>query len=65
MAEGNNAEDIEAATEDYQRAEDILIEQMPATPLFYGLNQAVWSDRVSDVKIDNTGNIVVEDVVVN
>nr|WP_294636726.1 ABC transporter substrate-binding protein [uncultured Rhodococcus sp.] len=65
LAEGNNAEDIEAATEDYQRAEDILIEQMPATPLFYGLNQAVWSDRVSDVKIDNTGNIVVEDVVVN
>lgn len=65
LAEGNNAEGIDAATAEYQRAEDILIDQMPATPLFYGLNQAVWSDRVSDVKIDNTGNIVVEDVVVN
>lgn len=65
LAEGNNAADIDAATEDYQKAEDILIDQMPATPLFYGLNQAVWSDRVSDVKIDNRGNIVLEDVVVS
>lgn len=65
LAEGNNAEDVDAATEDYQRAEDILIEDMPAAPLFYGLNQAVWSDNVSDVKIDNRGNIVLEDVVVN
>ena len=46
-------------------AEDILIDQMPATPLFFGLNQAVWSDRVSDVKIDNFNNIVLEDVVVS
>ncbi len=65
LAEGNNAEDADAATEKYQEAEDILFEQMPATPLFFGLNQAVWSDNVSDVKIDNFNNIILEDVVVN
>ncbi|MGK2887337.1 MAG: ABC transporter substrate-binding protein, partial [Rhodococcus sp. (in: high G+C Gram-positive bacteria)] len=56
---------FDAALAEGNTAEDILIDAMPATPLFFGLNQAVWSDRVSDVKIDNRGNIILEDVVVS
>lgn len=65
LSAGNNADSLEAATTEYQKAEDILFRDLPATPLFYGLNQAVTSDRVSNVKIDAFGDIVVEDVTVN
>ncbi len=65
LSAGNNADSLEAATVEYQKAEDILVRDLPSAPLFYGLNQAVYSDRVSDVKIDAFGDIVVEDVTVN
>ncbi|WUN54701.1 ABC transporter substrate-binding protein [Rhodococcus sp. NBC_00297] len=65
LSQGNNAESIDAATTEYQRAEDILFRDLPATPLFYGLNQAVWSERVDNVKIDLFGDIEVADVTVS
>ncbi|MFD6859757.1 ABC transporter substrate-binding protein [Rhodococcus sp. NPDC060090] len=65
LSAGNNADSLEAATAEYQKAEDILFRDLPATPLFYGLNQVVTSDRLSNVKIDAFGDIVVEDVTVN
>ncbi|MGW5268413.1 peptide ABC transporter substrate-binding protein [Rhodococcus sp. NPDC003994] len=65
LSDGNNADSLEDATTQYQRAEDILFRDLPATPLFYGLNQAVWSDRVDNVKIDLFGDIEVADVTVN
>jgi len=65
LSAGNNADSLEAATTEYQKAEDILFRDMPSAPLFYGLNQAVYSDRVDNVKIDAFGDIVVEDVTVN
>lgn len=65
LSAGNNAASTDEATTEYQRAEDILIRDMPATPLFYGLNQAVWSERVDNVKIDLFGDIEVADVTVS
>ncbi|UGQ57996.1 ABC transporter substrate-binding protein [Rhodococcus pyridinivorans] len=64
LSAGNNADTLDDATVEYQRAEDILFRDMPATPLFYGLNQAVTSDRVDNVKIDAFGDIVTEEVTV-
>lgn len=57
ISDGNNAPDVDAATTDYQRAEDVLVDRMPATPLFYGLNQAVWTPRISSVDYTVTGDI--------
>ncbi|MEU5844072.1 ABC transporter substrate-binding protein [Rhodococcus sp. NPDC047139] len=65
LSAGNNADTLDAATAEYQRAEDILFRDMPATPLFYGLNQVVTSDRVSNVKIDPFGDIVTAEVTVD
>nr|WP_285187100.1 ABC transporter substrate-binding protein [Rhodococcus sp. MEB041] len=65
LSAGNNAASTGEATTEYQRAEDILIRDLPATPLFYGLNQAVWSERVDNVKIDLFGDIEVADVTVS
>ena len=64
LSAGNNADTLDEATVEYQRAEDILFRDLPATPLFYGLNQAVTSDRVDNVKIDAFGDIVTEEVTV-
>ena len=44
----------QAATNDeaidfYQQAEDILLEDMPIMPMFFGLEQTVWSENVDNV----------------
>lgn len=57
LAEGNAAPDNEAAITLYQQAEDLLLEEMPIAPLWFGLEQAVFSDRVTDVKIDAFGRV--------
>lgn len=57
LRQGNQEPTIEAATIKYQKAEDLLFKDLPATPLFYGLDQAVHSKRVSNVKIRITDTI--------
>lgn len=51
LREGNSAPTIAEANKGYQKAEDLLFKDFPAAPLFYGVNQAVHSNRVSNVKI--------------
>lgn len=62
LAAGNKEPTIERATEKYQEAEDLLFRDLPAAPLFYGLDQAVHSKRVRNVKINVTGCIEWSDV---
>ena len=56
VAQGNQQEDPEAALEFYHQAEDILCEELPGTPVYYGLNQFIWSDRIENVAVDAFGN---------
>lgn len=65
LAAGDRAPDINDANKAYQHAEDILVEDLPATPIFYGMDQTVWSKRVSDVTYDIRNDVVLEDVVVD
>ncbi|MDT0276801.1 peptide ABC transporter substrate-binding protein [Blastococcus goldschmidtiae] len=65
LAEGNSAGSVDEAIEAYQAAEDILIEDLPAAPLFYRLNQGAHSDRVSNVVIDAFGRVDTAAVTVN
>ena len=65
LAAGNRERTIDAANTQYQRAEDILLQAFPSAPLFYELNQTVWSKRVSDVEYDITGDIDLPKVVVD
>ncbi|WP_199522109.1 peptide ABC transporter substrate-binding protein [Geodermatophilus marinus] len=62
IAEGNSAESNDAAIEAYQNAEDILLEDFPAAPLFYRLNQGAHSENVDNVIIDAFGRVRVADV---
>jgi oligopeptide transport system substrate-binding protein len=51
IREGNTADDEDEAVSLYQEAEDLLLEDMPAMPMFFGLVQGVHSENVSNVVI--------------
>jgi ABC-type oligopeptide transport system substrate-binding subunit len=57
LAEANAADSDEAAIAGYQAAEDVLLADFPAAPLFYRLNQGAHSERVDNVIINAFGRI--------
>ena len=65
VKEGNSADTSEEATEKYQEAEDVLLQDMPIAPMFFSLGQYVTSENISNAKVDAFSNLVLEDVTVN
>lgn len=65
LAAGNRARGIADANKAYQRAEDILVNDLPGAPIFYGMDQTVWGKRVSNVHYDIRNDVVLEDVIVD
>jgi oligopeptide transport system substrate-binding protein len=65
VSQGNEADDNDEAIELYQQAEDILLEDMPIMPMFFGRVQAVHSENVDNVVVTAFGTIVLELVTVN
>ena len=57
VEEGNSADSEEAAIEAYQQAEDIILEELPALPMWFGLVQSVHSENVDNVIVDAFGQI--------
>ncbi|MFM8599093.1 MAG: ABC transporter substrate-binding protein [Mycobacterium sp.] len=65
LTAGDRAPTIEAAGTAYAEAEQILVNDLPATPLFCGVDQTVWTKRVSGIRYSILGTVVLEDVVVD
>ena len=65
VKDGNSAKTNEEAIKIYQQAEDILLEDMPIMPMFFGKLQAVHSPKVSNVKFDAFGQCDLASVTVN
>jgi oligopeptide transport system substrate-binding protein len=65
VTEGNAAASNEEAIELYQQAEDLLLEDMPVIPMFFRLEQSVWSENVDNVKVDAYGRVDAASVTVN
>jgi ABC-type transport system substrate-binding protein len=65
VQEGNEAESNDEAVELYQEAEDILLEDMPIMPMFFGKLQSVHSEKVSNVAFDAFGRADLANVTVN
>jgi oligopeptide transport system substrate-binding protein len=65
VEQGNQAATNEEAIEFYNQAEDLLLEDMPIMPMFFGLEQTVWSENVDNVKVDIFGRVDVASVTVN
>ena len=57
VEQGNQAGTNEEAIELYQQAEDLLLEDMPIMPMFFGLEQTVWSENVDNVNVDIFGRV--------
>lgn len=62
IAEGNRAATIAAGIASYHKAENIILDELPVAPMWFGKIQAVRGDRVSNVAIDAFGHIRVSDV---
>ncbi len=58
---GSNEEAIEL----YQQAEDILLQDMPIAPMFFGLEQGVHTENVANVGFDIFGHVDTAAVTVN
>ena len=56
---------LDEAIELYNQAEDVLLEDMPIIPMFFGLEQAVHSENVSGVFVDVFGQVDTSKVTVN
>ncbi len=65
IAQGNSAQNNEEAIVAYQASDDVLLEDMPILPMFFEMNQAVYSENVDNVTIDIFGHIDTEAVTVN
>ena len=64
IAQGNQAADVDAGIDLYNQAEDLILQDMPVIPMWFGKVQAAHSEKVSNVVIDaftsiNTANVTV------
>jgi ABC-type transport system substrate-binding protein len=65
ILEGNRAESIDDGIEDYHNAEDLILQDLPAAPMWFGVVSGVHSDNVSNVIIDVFSQVRPAEVEVN
>jgi ABC-type oligopeptide transport system substrate-binding subunit len=65
VSQGNQASNNEEAIKLYQQADDILLEDMPVIPMFFQVEQSVYSENVDNVVVDLFGRVKAQDVTVN
>jgi ABC-type transport system substrate-binding protein len=62
IAQGNRAPSLAESIKAYQAAEDVILDDMPVVPLWFGKTRAAHSERVAGVTIDPFSRIRVADV---
>ncbi|MEJ5866564.1 ABC transporter substrate-binding protein [Pseudokineococcus sp. 5B2Z-1] len=65
LQQGNSAATDDEAVELYQQADDVLLEDMPAIPMFFSVVQSVWSENISNVYVDPFTRVDAAAVTVN
>jgi oligopeptide transport system substrate-binding protein len=50
LTQGNEAKDLAEANKYYQQAQEILLKDLPAIPLWYGITDGGYSTKVSNVE---------------
>jgi ABC-type transport system substrate-binding protein len=62
IAAGNRAPSLAESIKAYQSAEDVILDEMPVVPLWFGKTRAAHSERVTGVSIDPFSRVRVADV---
>jgi oligopeptide transport system substrate-binding protein len=62
IAEGDRAPSVAEGIAAYQSAEDVILDELPVLPLWFGKTRAVHGDRVRRVAIDPFSRIRVQDI---
>lgn len=62
IKEANATEDLDAAIELYHQAEDLILEDMPGTPTWFGVTNAGYSENVDNVIVDVFSFVRLEEV---
>ena len=65
IAKGNSAKSLDEANKAYQDAQVILLQDLPAIPMWYGITDGGWSTKVSNVKYGWNGVPVLHEVTKN
>lgn len=52
VKKGQTETSDEAAVKDWQEAEDLLVKDFPVAPLWFGVTNAAFSEKVTNVKVD-------------
>jgi oligopeptide transport system substrate-binding protein len=63
--EGDQATSNAEAIAKYNQAEDVLLEDMPIIPMFFQVEQSVFSEHVSNVVVDIFGRVEAAEVTVD
>jgi oligopeptide transport system substrate-binding protein len=64
LSQGNAAGTITDGLRFYQRAEDMLVQDLPGVPLFFDVWTASWSERIENVHVDPFERMNLADIVV-
>jgi (2S)-methylsuccinyl-CoA dehydrogenase len=57
MADGNTAASIDEGLADYNQAEDLILQDMPNIPMWFGRTLGAYNEDVSNVEVDKFGNL--------
>jgi ABC-type oligopeptide transport system substrate-binding subunit len=64
IKQGNAAKDVDAGIALYNQAEDLILQDMPVIPMWFGKVQGGHSDKVDNVQIDAFSNLDIASVTV-
>jgi ABC-type oligopeptide transport system substrate-binding subunit len=57
LSEGNSAATIEEGLALYNQAEDLILEDMPNIPMWFGRTLGAYNENVANVSVDKFGNL--------
>jgi ABC-type transport system substrate-binding protein len=62
LQEGDRAGSIEEGLGSYREAADEVLDQLPVLPMFFGISQWAYSDRIVNVQLDATDTVLLREV---
>lgn len=57
IAEGDRSATLEEAIVMYQQAEDLLVEDLPVIPMWFGLTTVIWSENVEEMVYNRISDV--------